>query len=298
MPLPESVSATELSTRLFDGRAGASTLDVMVVVAHPDDETVGLGAHLPKLPKVRMVYVTDGAPRDLRDARAAGFVTRQAYARARHDELHAALTMAGVDTEGVHFVGLVDQEASLHLVDLSQTVEALLQKYTPDAVITHPYEGGHPDHDATAFAVHTACHLLNARAEPVPIIVEGTFYHNRSGEMATGEFLPRADGTDVCTRILSEEQRAFKRRMYDCYVTQHHMLRLFPVEVERFRPAPHYDFERAPHEGQLFYEMFEWGMTGPRWRNLAREALVELGFDRYGRSPASLPRSFPSDAER
>ena len=39
-----------------------------VVVAHPDDEMIGLGSRLSELGGVTLVYVTDGAPRDGRDS--------------------------------------------------------------------------------------------------------------------------------------------------------------------------------------------------------------------------------------
>jgi hypothetical protein len=48
-------------------------------------------------------------------------------------------------------------------------------------------------------------------------------------------------------------------------------------EVERFRPAPAYDFTAPPHEGKLFYECFDWGMNGARFRELAAGAMEELG---------------------
>ena len=65
--------------------------------------------------------------------------------------------------------------------------------------------------------------------------------------------------------------------MISCFASQLHMLRNFPVDVERFRPAPAYDFTSAPHPGRLYYENFDWGVTGERWRRLAEEALRTLG---------------------
>jgi N-acetylglucosamine malate deacetylase 2 len=49
---------------------------VAVVVAHPDDETIGCGAILRRLPLVRLVHVTDGAPRDMIDAVRLGPMRR------------------------------------------------------------------------------------------------------------------------------------------------------------------------------------------------------------------------------
>jgi hypothetical protein len=64
--------------------------------------------------------------------------------------------------------------------------------------------------------------------------------------------------------------------MCDCFVTQRCVLDQFPIDRERFRQAPCYRFTAPPHEGRLFYEYFDWGMSGARWCALARHMLASL----------------------
>lgn len=241
---------------------------VAIVAAHPDDEVIGAGGLLPKLRRPLLIHVTDGAPRNGHDARAAGFDSCQAYAETRRRELLAALELAGIPPQQTCHIGVSDQEASLSLVGLAGRLAALFLEARPAIVLTHPYEGGHPDHDAAAFAVHAAARLLNAP----PRLCEFTSYHARDGRMATGEFL----GAGGSTVRLPLEARRLKERMFECFATQQHVLRSFQTSYERFRPAPLYRFTEPPHAGQLHYERFDWGMTGERWRTLARRALVDL----------------------
>jgi N-acetylglucosamine malate deacetylase 2 len=279
----------ELCRRLCAGAEGGRGVpSVVLVAAHPDDEVIGAGARLPCWPGVLLVHATDGAPRDLCDARARGFETREAYAAARRGELLAVLAEAGLDAGQARALGFVDQEASLCLEALSCAVADVLRERRPEVVVTHPYEGGHPDHDATALAVHAACGLLRGEGAAPPAILEMTSYHRRpSGapragcpdDMETGEFLParasRPAGEEILL-FLSREERRRKRALLDCYRSQEEVLRAFPLDAERFRPAPRYDFSRPPHEGELFYERRAWGMTGARWRSLASAALGAL----------------------
>jgi LmbE family N-acetylglucosaminyl deacetylase len=253
---------------------GGTALSLAVIAAHPDDETIGAGGHLARLGAALFVYVTDGAPRDLSDAIAAGFTTREEYAGARRQELSAALAVAGIEPRVYHF-DYVDQEASLNLVALTRRLTDLLRDALPEAILTQPYEGGHPDHDATAFAVHAACSMFERAHGTAPVIVEMTSYHGRDGTMEVGSFLPRS-GCEEITAVLSKRERDIKTRLFERYCTQQRVLQAFTVDVERFRTAPEYDFTEPPHEGQLFYEQFNWGMTGARWRKLARTGLEEL----------------------
>jgi LmbE family N-acetylglucosaminyl deacetylase len=248
---------------------------LLIVVAHADDEVIGVGGQLTRLSGMRLVHVTDGAPRDLRDARAAGFDGWQEYAAARRRELLAALKLAGIEATQTDLLDMPDQGASFRLVELTEVLAAKLSVLRPEIVMTHAYEGGHPDHDATAFAAHAACALLQRRGVAAPALIEMTGYHMGTGGPVKSEFLHCPD-IAVTTLVLDDHGRAFKRRLVDGFLTQRRTLADFPIDVERFRPAPAYDFTRPPHAGPLFYEHFDCGVDGVHWRTLAGRALAAL----------------------
>jgi LmbE family N-acetylglucosaminyl deacetylase len=270
--------ATERTLRALQDRTPIYD-QVAVVVAHPDDETVGIGPMLGLFRRLLLIHVTDGAPRNLHDANAAGFASCEAYAAARREELRAALQVASChpvkcipllcsDTDSARLADdddqepllpVADQSASLRLPELARAMRTLLRNSTP--VLTHAYEGGHPDHDAVAFAVHQA---------GVPVI-EITGYHAApNGGIEVGEFLGEGNAVTI---PLTAEERSRREAMLDCFVTQrttlqpfHHWTRL------RFRTAPVYDFRRPPHR-RSYYDSFDWGITSDVWVERATRAL-------------------------
>ena len=261
---------------------------VVVVVAHPDDEAIGAGAVLRGFPDVTVVHVTDGAPIDEEYALRRGYESREAYAQARRNEVVAALRVIGLPAERIRSLGLVDGQAAWHLVDLCHKVADVFDELQPDVVLTHPYEGGHSDHDSTAFAVHLAAGMLLRQGQKAPIILELTSYHNYQGRRRFFSFLPFSSSR-VRTVYLSQEDRRVKREMFDQFTSQLPVLEKFPLEVERFRQAPRYLFTVPPHEGELDYERLCRRITGAEWRANAERALEELRTRKQFRGSGAFP---------
>jgi LmbE family N-acetylglucosaminyl deacetylase len=245
-------------------------LRVTLVAAHPDDEVIGAGARLRCLPGLRIVHVTDGAPRDLYDAQRYGFSDAESYARQRRRELDAALLAGNVQANLVE-LGFADQSAVANLFPLALKLAEELSAHPPDLILTHPYEGGHPDHDATAAAVSAAIRIAQcSRTE----VAEFASYNGRGGQFRPSEFLH--NGPPEIVFELSVEERERKQRMIDCFTTQHETLAQFRVDRERFRLAPTYDFTRPPHSGMLWYERFDWGTRPDQFRAAAARLIADL----------------------
>jgi N-acetylglucosamine malate deacetylase 2 len=270
--------------RQFDGDLDgeAATARTLIVVAHPDDEAVGAGAQLARLDDVTVLHVTDGAPRTPGYAERMGFSSADEYREFRRLEVRTALSLAGIPVERQLCMGIADGEAPYHLVELSLGLAERFDELKPEVVVTHPYEGGHTDHDAVAFAVHLACGVLRREGAAVPRVLELTSYHVRDGQRVVHDFLPHPEVDVQRTVRLSREARELKRRMYESFRSQQRCLQQFATDIERFRPAPRYVFTRPPHEGTLDYERRCKRMTGADWRSQAARALDQLRTRRRG----------------
>ncbi len=262
---------------------------LLLVFAHPDDEVLAMGGRLERLANSRLLTLTDGAPVNGADARQHGFATLAHYRAVRRAELLAALVHAGLlpDIAPEFPYAVPDQTASHHLTSLARAIAAEITAFQPEAVLTHPYEGGHPDHDACAFAVHAAVRLAAAATFSAPVpIVESPFYHaGDHGSMATGTFLPAPNTASLLIQELTPTEQRNKGARLACFPSQAETLAQFGVDRELFRLAPSYNFTRRPHAGQLFYERFPWGMTGDGFCELASRALADL----FDHQPEPVP---------
>jgi LmbE family N-acetylglucosaminyl deacetylase len=250
----------------------------LVVAAHPDDETIGAAGLMGRLERCHVFHLTDGAPHDRRFW-TADVRTRGDYARIRRDELTRALSLAGIEPGSVTSLGVADLEAVMALGAIAQRVAALITQTRPSFILTHAYEGGHPDHDAAACGVWAATHLIARQDVAPPPVVEMALYHGGPGDVVVGEFLPRPGATpeDTLELVLTEDEKWRKQAMLDCFGSQAMTLMSFrPIGVERFRLAPEYDFSQPPHAGPLLYEQQGFPMTGAAWREQAVQTLRAL----------------------
>lgn len=234
--------------------SGAKTL---VLVAHPDDEAVGTGVLLQRNPNVTVVIATDGAPQDSFFWKRYG--SREFYARMRRLEAEKSLKTAGV--RDCHFFGIRDQFMFRNLPQVLTHLRELIRERQIESIVTHAYEGGHPDHDSCAFLA------TSLRSELRIPVYEFPLYRRRADHLAVQDFLPVEPDPLVTSLVPDDAQLDIKRQMVAAHESQAEFLKVFDLSREQYRVMPRYDFSMPPHLGKTNYEHWGWSMTA---RDLCR----------------------------
>ncbi|GIE48908.1 acetylglucosaminylphosphatidylinositol deacetylase [Amorphoplanes nipponensis] len=133
----------------------------LVVAPHPDDEVLGVGGLLARLPDAEVVAVTDG------EASHPGSTvyTPARLAALRRKETAEALRRLGLPGTPVRHLGQPDGG-----IDENALTVALGRLLTPGRWCLATWRGdGHPDHEAVGRAAAAACAATGARLLEYPI---------------------------------------------------------------------------------------------------------------------------------
>lgn len=158
----------------LDALAHAPELDldgcdeIIVVAAHPDDETLGFGASIVTLAergvRVQVVAASDGGA----SHHGIGLLERLHLERTRRDELHEAIRALGIPAPIC--LGLPDGELSEHEHRLEDLLTEILDARSNRTWIAATWRGdGHPDHEAVGRAAASAAQRSGAVLLEYPI---------------------------------------------------------------------------------------------------------------------------------
>lgn len=132
-------------------------MSVLCVVAHPDDEVLGVGGtlarHSANGDDVHICILSDGVTSRYDEADAADGEIQQRRKRAEQaaDTLGATVSLHGFPDNSFDTVPLLD---------IIQTIEAEITDNSPDIVYTHHYGDLNVDHELTCRATITATRPL------------------------------------------------------------------------------------------------------------------------------------------
>jgi len=130
--------------------------NVLVICAHPDDETLGLGGtlslHAQNGDKVHVVIFADG--QHGRDSSLKGI-------KIRRDQAKKACSNLGI--KDVKFLNYPDQKLeNVQLIELASKIELLIKKLKPRIVYTHYWGDVNQDHRRLYDASLIACRPNNS----------------------------------------------------------------------------------------------------------------------------------------
>jgi LmbE family N-acetylglucosaminyl deacetylase len=193
--------------------------EIVVVAAHPDDETLGFGATATMLSelgvRVQVVSATDGGA----SHPTHSLLQRHHLEQTRRSELHRAVGILGLPTPVS--LGLPDGELDTNEDRLADLLTEILATRPPGTWCAATWRGdGHPDHEAVGRAAAAATRRTGAelieypvwmwhwalpgdpavpwdRAQAVPLSRAAIDRKSRAAQCFRSQFEPSAEGPPV-----------------------------------------------------------------------------------------------------
>jgi N-acetylglucosamine malate deacetylase 2 len=228
--------------------SGASVARILLLVAHPDDESIACAGLLQRAAHALVLFAVDGAPPHYNFEKRFGSLEK--YSDRRFQEARAALSFVPgcslrrvTKPDGSYFV---DQHLFLELPAAFASLLPIAREFSPDLIVSHAFEGGHLDHDACHVLAKQAGVALRVSALEFPL-----YWKSAEGRDCFQRF--REARANETVLQLSPKELATKQRMLAEYKSQQGITRVFQPEVERFRPMAQEDY-RTPAWSEYPFE--------------------------------------------
>ena len=210
---------------------------VLVFAAHQDDEVLGLGLTLAKHrsngDRVTVAFTTNGAGGNWKESNAV----QRTVSAARFKEACEALAVIGIDAAEIVCLGFPDGGLHRYIPEAREDIATLIRAIVPDTIYVHAIEGGHLDHDVTAFVVQE----VSARLR-IGLVFEWAEYNSEApggqpisdARFASDPYVP---DFDCAPTPFDQSEFTSKQEMLAKYASQAVSIRYYPFRSEILRRA-------------------------------------------------------------
>lgn len=230
---------------------------VIVLAPHEDDEMLGIGILLQRFcGRVKIIFITDGAPVSGYPMKKrmikSSILNREEYARIRKEESVLAAKTIGLKESDLIYINSTDSGLSYVLEDACDTLRKIIADFNPGYIFFPAYEGGHPDHDATAAIAKALSHYDGFREIS---FFEYALYSSPGGLKIFNDFHEASSG-DI--RIIAgHDECNMKKKAVSCYLSQlGGLLGNFSMDRETIRLARFDLIDGSIPTGKTYLERF------------------------------------------
>ncbi|MEM2138900.1 MAG: PIG-L family deacetylase [Candidatus Woesearchaeota archaeon] len=219
---------------------------LLIIGPHPDDVEFSTGRLiLNRNQKNTFVFcMTDG-----RKGQEYGNLSEDEFAKIRIKESKKALSYLGINQKNIFYFNLKDQEVirNPYIID---KLYILIKKILPDFVLICPWEGAHPDHDATHLFAIIALKNLDYNFNK---IIEYGSYNFFNGKLNVQKFIPKE--TEEFKLYPDEKTQKKWLNAIQYFKSQISLQKKYipKSKYEIFRKLPYYDYSKLPYEHSFIF---------------------------------------------